>query len=653
MAIEPIPKRFSLGVCYYPEQWPQAKWAEDARRMRELGIRYVRIGEFAWSRIEPAPGRLRWDWLDEAIATLADAGLRVVLGTPTAAPPAWLVRRHPEILPVGPDGHVRGFGSRRHYDFASPVYRAACRRIVTALAERYGRDPAVEGWQVDNEFGDHDTGVGYGPGSRDAFRCWLEQRYGPIAALNEAWGTVFWSQTYGDWAEIDSPNLTVGEPNPSHLLDYRRFASDMVAAFLEEQVAILRALSPGRWVTHNYMRLCGEFDHFRNAASLDFVTWDGYPTGALSFSELDEAEQLRWARSGHPDLMAFNHDLHRGFQPGRGHWIMEGQAGHINWAPSNPLPDAGAVRLWAAEAWAHGADCVSYFRWRASTAGQEMMHSGLLRHDGSPDRGADELRGLDLVGLPNEPVANSVVLLLDYESLWLQEVQRHAERAGYWRQVMLFYAALRSLGVGVDVRHPDADLAGYRLIVAPALQVVGEARARHLARYAEARLVFGPRAGFRTPSGAVHADGQPGPLRPLLGWSLLNVDGLRQGLTVRAGGFPVGTWAEAYRLHEAEALIRYDDGPLAGEAAVVRRGNAVTVGAWSAGLVTHVMERLLEEAGIATVRLPDGVRRAVRGSREVWLNFGVTPCRLPNGRIVGPLGYAVQEVAAGPRRGEW
>ena len=249
-----------------------------------------------------------------------------MLCTPTATPPAWLIRAHPEILPVDADGRVRNFGSRKHYDHASPIYRDHSRRITEAIAARYGEHPAVVGWQTDNEFGCHATTRSYGPASRDAFRVWLRARYGTLDALNEAWGNVFWSQEYGDWDEIDPPNLTVAEPNPSHVLDFYRFASDMVVEFQEEQVAILRRLSPGRWVTHNFMGFFSEFDHYRAAECLDFATWDSYPLGQAERVPAAEAEKLRWARTGHPDLISFNHDLYRGLK-GTARLLGDGAAG--------------------------------------------------------------------------------------------------------------------------------------------------------------------------------------------------------------------------------------------------------------------------------------------------------------------------------------
>jgi len=635
-------QQFALGVCGYPEHWGPDRWRDYVRRFEELGLSYVRVAEFAWSRMEPRPGEWTWGWLDDAIAAAHDAGLKVVLCTPTATPPAWLVRAHPEILPVDAEGRVRTFGSRKHYDHANPVYREHSRRITEALAARYGEHPDVVGWQTDNEFGCHSTTRSYGPASRDAFRRWLEQRYGDLTALNDAWGNVFWSQEYTAWDQIDPPNLTVTEPNPSHVLDYARFASDAVAEFQEEQVAILRRLSPGRWITHNFMMFFDEFDHYRVAACLDFAAWDSYPLGQVERAPFSDAEKLRWARTGHPDLIGFNHDLYRGlFRDGpRGFWVMEQGAGQVNWAPSNALPAAGAVALWTAQAYAHGADVVSYFRDRAATMAQELMHSGLLRHDETLDRGGQEVAALELPGRPNAAVPARVALLHDYESAWIYDAQPHSAGASYWGQVMLFYGALRALGVDVDVRHPDHDLAAYDLLVAPALQLVGDERARRLSDLARhAALVVGPRTAYRDQTGKVHDAGQPGPLRGLLGCRLRNFDGLRPGLTVRAGEHAVETWAESYGLEGGEATHRYADGPLAGEPAVVRRGSATTIGAWSPPLVGQILAELLAERGVPIEPLPDGVRIARRGGLATYLNFNQSPTALPDGTSLGPVSF--------------
>ena len=300
-----------LGVCYYPEHWPEEWWADDAKRMRDVGISWVRIAEFAWSRIEPEPGRFDWGWLDKAVSTLGGAGLKIVMCTPTATPPKWLIDRDPTILALDRSGRPRKFGSRRHYCFSSESYRAESARITTAVAERYGNNAAVGAWQTDNEYGCHDTTLSYSDSAAKRFRQWLARRYNDIDSLNRAWGNVFWSMEYRSFEEIDPPNLTVTESNPSHRLDYRRFASDEVASFNKIQTDIIRKLSPGRDITHNFMAFHTDADAFEIAKDLDFASWDNYPLGTLGQSWLPRETKARYLRQGHPDMAAFQHDLYR------------------------------------------------------------------------------------------------------------------------------------------------------------------------------------------------------------------------------------------------------------------------------------------------------------------------------------------------------
>ena len=373
----------ALGVCYYPEHWHPDWWRADARRMAELGLAYVRIAEFAWSRMEPAEGAYEWQWLDDAIATLGAEGLRIVLCTPTPTPPKWLTDRYPEVLRCAEDGLPMKHGSRRHVSLASKTYRRQSARITAALVERYGENPHVAGWQTDNEFGCHGSTLSFGPEDRSSFSRWLERRYGSVGALNDAWGTAFWSQTYAGFQEVDLPNRQQAAPNPAHWLDFRRFFSDMTAEFNREQCAIIRAGSPGRFITHNAMMFEAGFDHWALARDLDFFSWDSYPLGYLrrlnhmAPQAVSDADVARYQHIGHPDILAYHHDLYRS-QSGEGFWVMEQQPGPVNWASQNPAPVDGAVRCWTLEAMAHGAQVVSYFRWRQAAWAQRADALGPL-----------------------------------------------------------------------------------------------------------------------------------------------------------------------------------------------------------------------------------------------------------------------------------
>jgi beta-galactosidase len=658
-----------LGVCYYPEHWPESTWAEDAARMKDLGLHWVRIGEFAWSLLEPEPGRYAWGWMDRAIDGLGAAGLQVVLGTPTATPPKWLVDRMPDMLPVGADGRVRGFGSRRHYDFAHEGYRTESARIAAALAERYGRHDAVGAWQIDNEYGCHDTVRAYGAPSLHAFRSWLRARYGTVDALNEAWWTNFWSMTYRSFDEVELPVGAVTEAAPGARLDFARFASDAVVAYHERQVAEIRPRSPGRPITHNGMGFFADYDAHALGRALDRITWDSYPLGMLEQSPLPVDLKARYARTGHPDLVAFNHDVFRGALAPAGDapyvpfWVMEQQPGQVNWATTNPIPAPGAVRLWTHQALAHGAEVVSYFRWRAALGAQEHMHAGLLRHDRTPDQAFSEAeacaRELSIAGTApstGAPVRRRghVALLFDYADLWLGQIQPHAEGWRDWAPWAEPYFALRALGLDVDVLPPDRDLTGYRLVVAPSLTIVDDARAAALQRSldAGATLVVGPRSGAYRTDARVHAPA-PGPLLALTGARVRRVDTMRPGTTGRLSprepmlgllepaGY--GTWADLLEPEAStEVWASYAEATYGGVAAIAMKrhgdGRCVTVGAALDGPTWgRLLGSLALEAGLPVFPLPDGVRLSRHAGRPLLQNFGAEPVTVDLRPIGGPV----------------
>jgi beta-galactosidase len=556
----------ALGVCYYPEQWPPEMWRADARRMREMGLSVVRIAEFAWSRMEPASGIFDWAWLDEAIDTLAGAGLRVVLGTPTAAPPTWLLAAHPEVAPRDAAGNIKRAGSRRHYCFSSPAFHEAACRIVDAMARRYGPHPAVVAWQVDNEYGCHDTTFSHGPAALAAFRQWLRMRYGHVDALNEAWGTAFWGQQLRDFDAVDLPVGQPADPLPAHALDWRRFASDEVARFNRMQVELIRAHAPGRPVLHNFMGLFADFDPHAVARDLDLAAWDSYPLGHTEVASfLSDEDRLRWARTGHPDLTAFHHDLYRGIGHGR-LWVMEQQAGPVNWAPWNALPLRGMVRAWTWEAFAHGAELVSYFRWRQLPYGQEQMHSGLNRPDGEPDTGALEVAEVAheikrLGEVPTQPTQAPVALVVDYLSMWMTRIQpQGADMAGFGT-AFAYYAALRRRGLDVDIVGPDAVLAGYALIVVPASLHIGADWAERLGR-ADGVVVCGPRVGSKSATLALSEPLPPGPMAPYIPMRVVGVESLRPGRTVAlSDGGSLRQWRDLCEpLAGTQVLARDEDG---------------------------------------------------------------------------------------------
>ncbi|QMW23364.1 beta-galactosidase [Sandaracinobacteroides saxicola] len=608
-----------LGVCYYPEHWPEARWADDAAAMVAMGLRQVRIGEFAWSRVEPEPGVFDWGWLDRAIDTLGGAGLRVILGTPTATPPKWLVDAAPDILAWDRQGRVRGFGSRRHYCFSSQTYRQEAARITRAFAGRYGMHPHVAGWQIDNEYGCHDTTLSYSPAAREGFRRWLRFKYRDIAALNAAWGTVFWSQDYGGFGAVELPNLTVTEPNPAQVMDFRRYSSERVVRFNQVMAGIVREHSPGRDIMHNVMGFVTDFDHHALGADLDVTAWDSYPLGFLEQYWFSEAEKVRYARTGHPDIAAFHHDLYRGCS--RGRWgVIEQQPGPVNWARHNPAPLPGMVRLWTLEAAAHGAEYVSYFRWRQFPQAQEAMHAGLQRVDGAEAPAAAEVRAVaaELAALGAQTVERApVALIVDYPGLWAMEAQ--PQGADYRGIELLFraYEALRRLGLDVDVVSAAANFSDYAMVVAPVLPFVDEGLVARLAAF-EGQVLLGPRAGSKTADFAIPGALAPGALQALIPLKVTQVESLRRDVRHAGDGFVVERWLEHVESALAPELATDD-----GHGVLWRQGGVRYLSCWpDAGLWRAALVAMAGEAGVAVTTLPDGVRMRRTAERIFVFNWG-------------------------------
>lgn len=613
-----------LGVCYYPEHWSEDRWENDARRMRELGISFVRIGEFAWSRLEPSRGNFTFEWLDRAIDILAKAGLKVVLGTPTATPPKWLMDECPDVIPYDEQGRPRGFGSRRHYTFSSQTWWKESARIVEIVAKRYGEHPGIVGWQTDNEYGCHDTTLSWGPEDLKAFKGWLRLRYQTTDQLNEAWGSVFWSMEVNSFEEVVLPNLTVTEPNPATRLDFWRFHSDQVAAYDKMQCDIIRKHSPGRWITHNFMGFVSDFDHFKVAENLDLASWDSYPIGFVEKFPFSEEERNRWAETSHPDIAPFHHDLYRGVGRGR-FWVMEQQPGPVNWAPWNPVPKPGMVRLWSWEALAHGAEVVSYFRWRQARFAQEQMHAGLnlagldeLSPGGlEAKQVADELKAL--AALPDTQQAR-VALVFDYHSYWTTMIQPQGKDFRYEELCFRWYEAARRLGLDLDFVPPGASLAGYDLVLVPCMTYVDELAREALAK-AEGRVLIGPRTGSRDRNFSIPENLPPGPLGELTGNRVYQVSTLRPGLADPVSGAVKGEairWRE-YLETSAEALAHFGNG----DAALTRKENRFYLACWPGeDLLQSTMRYMAAEAGLETIEVPDDIRIRRRGGYVFAFNYG-------------------------------
>ncbi len=561
-----------LGAAYYPEHWPSARWAEDIALMKAAGFNVTRLAEFAWSTLEPEPGRYAFAWLAEAIDQLAAAGIATVLGTPSAAPPAWLTAADPEILAVDEYGRRAQHGNRCHYCVNAPTYHAAVARIAVAMAERFGRHPHVIGWQIDNEY----NRVCYCERCRAEFQRYLRDRYGTLEALNRAWATVYWSQTYFDWSQIPIP---IGPHNPGLMLAWRGFITDSYRRFQRAQLDAVRPhLHAGAWITHNFMYWFDAFDHYALSHDLDLAAWDYY------------------AGAGPRDPFAggLAHDLTRGFKR-RNFWLMETQPGSVNWADVNTTLNQGEARAMAWQAIGHGADAVLYWQWRSAYGGQEQYHGSLLDQSGQPRLFYGEVqqigRDLAAVGdlLADTRIEAKVAILNDYASRWSLDFQPHHHDFNYVEHLAGYARPLAARNIPVDVISADAALDGYRLVIVPGLAVLTPERVAALEAHVARRghLLIGARTGVKDADNALLPTRPPGGLSRLTGTEVEEYFALPAPVAVKGNWFEGETrqWAERLRpLEPATTTVAARYGPSNGW---LDGAPAITVRAKNTTLVYH------------------------------------------------------------------
>ncbi len=632
----------AYGGDYNPEQWPQEVWAEDVRLMQQAGVNLVSVGIFSWALLEPREGEFDFGWLDRAIDLLHAHGIRVDLGTPTASPPAWFFARYPHTRVVDRTGTVLGFGSRGMACPSSPEYRAAAVRIATELARRYGQHPAVVLWHVHNEYG-APVSEDYSPTSAAAFRTWLQERYGSLDALNAAWGTTFWGQRYGEWAHVDVPRITPSVTNPAQRLDFARFTDHALrACFLAERDAI-RGHSD-RPVTTNFMATaCPAVDLWAWADEVDIVSNDHYLT----------AEDPR----SHVGL-ALAADLTRSVARGRPWILMEHSTSAVNWQPRNLAKRPGELARNSLTHLGRGADAILFFQWRASRSGAEKFHSAMLPHAGTGSRVFREVRELGadlrrLASVRGSRVRADVALLWDHESFWAQDLEwRPSVDLGHAERIRTYYERLWRDGMTVDLAHPERDLSGYRLVVAPASYLMTEAGAANLDRYVAdgGTLVVSCFAAVVDENDAVPAGGFGAPLRSTLGVTVEEHAPLRAGEQVElvwqedqpAGAGPrdlaATAWTEDLVLDGATVVAAYADGPMAGRPAVTRNTHGSGT-AWYVSTcpdvegLSPVLDAAYRDAGLVPPGLPtelEVVRRHGDGTDfVVAVNHGAEEAELP------------------------
>jgi len=601
-----------LGAAWYPEQWPEAQWDHDLALMQAAHVHLVRIGEFAWSRMEPREGVYDFGWLDRAIAAAARHHIVVVLGTPTAAPPAWLTQKYPDTLRVSEDGVRDEHGNRQQFSFASTRYRRFAHDIAEQMAKRFGHNPDVVGWQLDNEY----AADSFDPDAKAQFHAWLQHKYGSIEALNHRWATAYWSQTYDNFEQIP---VRADHENPALLLDWKRFVSDTWRSYSLNQIDAIRPhVDPRQFITTNTMGWFDGFDAYTVHQALDIAAWDDY---------VDTGEDYDWVDN------AARHDLARGYKR-RNFWVMETQPGFVNWHATNVTLRKGVVRDMAWQAIGHGADAVEYWQWRAAPNGQEEYHGTLVGADGTPVPVYGEIQqvgaefakaGAVLAGTtPHAEVA----VINDFDSRWAIDFQRHAANFDPVAELKAFYRPLRAQAQVVDLVSAHAPLDGYKLVVAPALNVLTDAEAARLKAYVEhgGHLVLGPRSGMKNADDGLQPQRQPGPLASVLGGRVAQFYALDKAVPVagEAGQGSATTWAEQLQAQspQTQVVLRYgkSNGWLDDQPAVLSRrvgkGSITYVGAWlDDGLLDRLTASWLQQADVhaPVPGVPADVEVCVRG----------------------------------------
>jgi beta-galactosidase len=611
------------GGDYNPEQWPREVWDEDVALMRGAGVTTATVGVFSWGLLEPRDGEYDFEWLDDVLDRLHAGGIRVILATATAAPPAWLVKAHPEMLPVDVNGTTLAFGSRQSYSPSSRAYLEHALRLVTKMAERYGSHPAVEAWHINNEYGCHVT-RSYDAESAAAFRAWLEARYGTIEELNRVWGTAFWSQHYSSFDEVGVPSATPTFGNPGQTLDFDRFSSDALLRLHRAEHEVLRRITPNIPITTNFMGFFADVDYWAWAPYVDVVTDDSYP---------DPADPDSYV------VAAATRDLMRSLGGGKSWLLMEQAPSAVNWRLDNAPKAPGQHRGHTLQAIGRGSDGALHFQWRQSKAGAEKFHSAMVPHAGPDSRVHREIQALgaelaSIEGVIGEGVDASVGVVFSWDAWWATRQYATPSRLDYVAEVLDWYRPFLDRGVATDfvsVEATDEELARYRVIVLPSLVAVPEALLERLDAWVTSggTLIVGRQSAILDENLHVRLGGYLGALRDTLGVRVEEFAPCAEHPVALSGSIPGQgvDWQEYVIVDGAETLATFADGLTVGGAAVTRREQG-TGSAWyvatrpDSELAAAVAERAMDEAGVeGLIATPaPGVEAVERGSVRFVIN---------------------------------
>ena len=567
-----------LSAAWYPELLPESKWLADVELMQQAHMHAVRVAEFSWTALEPSEGKYDLDWLERAVNLAGQHGLFVIIGTPSAGPPVWMETKYPDIMTTDPTGVLFHGDTRNHGNWNSARYRGFVRDIDERLAKRFGHNPYVIGWQIDNEFNrqsfDGDT--------QSQFHAWLKQRYGTIGKLNDLWTTAYNNQTFSSFDEVPLVSGTTGN-SPGLWLDSKRFITDSLRDYQRMQIDTLRKNIDSRQkITTNMMGWFDLYDHYTVGQDLDVIAWDN-PQVFGTFEPIKNGAI---------------HDLMRGLKTHQNYWVLETTAGPRGGGDASVQLDKGAMR---AAVWAdigHGADLVSYWQWRGALNGGEANHGALIDVDGQPDPVYSEWaqigKEFEQAGpaLQGTSPHASVALLHSYPSRWNVNWQKMNPKYDATNAIMSYYTPLRELGYTVDIVPPDRDLSQYKLVIAPALELLTQPEAENLTRYVQGggHLVLGQRSAMKDENNSRWPQRQPGPLASLLGARVVQYTALGEPIDASGvwGDAKAELFAEQLEIQtpDTTVLMRYHaprswwDGEPAAVSRKVGSGEFVYVGAW-------------------------------------------------------------------------
>ena len=613
-----------LGVDYYPEQWDPALMEADLDAIREMGGNTIRIAEFSWHLMEPEEGHYDFSFFDHVLAMAREKGLRVILGTPTAAIPAWLANRHPDILSRFENGQPRAFGGRHVYCCNSPRLYEYSEKIIRAMAGHYKDEPQIAAWQIDNEIGHEDSDLCWCPRCREAFRRFLRDKFGgDVHRLNKTYGTAFWSQEYNDFDEIPLPAPTITTHNPALRLDWERFRSKSLCDFLDFQARLIREIDPQAVIIHDFPGggLDKHVDYSQAAKCLDTAAYNNYPVWG------GQKEPLP------PHETAFALDHIRGLKR-KNFWITEAIMGAQGHDVTGYLPRPGQAKLWSWQGMAHGCESLLYFRYRGAAKGAEQFCYGILDADNRRGRKFREVQSFfrevpQYAQALEAPIHSDVAIVYDYDSLASFRIQRQSLLLDCPGEMKKLYKAFYDRNISVDVIPAEADLTGYQIVLLPQLTVMKpefQAKAERFVREG-GTLVLTYRTGVKDPDnnlffGEVLPVGYAG----LAGVTVAETESLQEqnafpvvgeGAFAGADGYG-GVFRDMLEVRDAEVLYRYGDSFYREFAAATRKrqgpGAVYYLGcSLDEGTISRLAETILAERGIEAIPSPEGVEIVTRG----------------------------------------